>query len=456
MKRLTVFLAAGLCACAAWAAAPDFAAIAKQLQEDGAVSDFGQDASTGLWIVTLGKGATPEAAALEARKEMAAFLSSQIQAASESTYAESDAGIAETFRQMARVDINQLLRGVRIESNRVVGEESVAVAVMTQKTIDATNVMRQAIAGDKPGTVRANGEGPTKEAALEAAKRSALEQVMGTTVVASDASADGSLRSRVFADVQGAVSAYRILDEKQDGGVYRVSIVAEIDKDELQDSYGAQMKAIGDPIFWIDTENADAQSQIYDFLMGKGLKTAIQKGATADYRVAVTPKFERRTHPINKRTGTQLQLTVVCYDKAGVQLFTLQNDPRKASTFVGTEERQRQITMEKAVKQIATPLHQRLQRAVNDLTNNGRTIRMVFRNVKTQEQCDKIERLAEEINDFPGASSATYALNEAVSVATVRLTLKGNPQDFLGLLRERVPDLPATLSVSTNKIVFEF
>ena len=437
MKRLTLLLAAGLCACAAWAAAPDFAAIARQLQEDGAVSDFGQDASTGLWIVTLGKGATPEAAALEARKEMAAFLSSQIQAASESTYAESDAGIAETFRQMARVDINQLLRGVRIESNRVVGDESVAVAVMTQKTIDATNVMRQAIAGDKPGTVRANGEGPTKEVALEAAKRSALEQVMGTTVVASDASADGSLRSRVFADVQGAVSAYRILDEKQDGDVYRVSIVAEIDKDELQDSYGAQMKAIGDPIFWIDSPNQDAQSQLSDFLMGKGLKTAIQKSA-------------------NKRTGTQLQLTVVCYDKAGVQLFTLQNDPRKASTFVGTEERQRQITMEKAVKQIATPLHQRLQRAVNDLTNNGRTIRMVFRNVKTQEQCDRIERLTEEINDFPGASSATYALNEAVSVATVRLTLKGNPQDFLGLLRERVPDLPAALSVSTNKIVFEF
>lgn len=456
MKSLFLSLTFCVCASVVWAAAPDFAAVAERMRADGVVSDFGQDTSTGLWVVTLGKGTTPEAAALDARKEIAAFLSSQIQAASESTYTEDDAGIKETFRQMARVDINQLLKGVRIESNRVVDGESVAVAVMTQKTIDATNIMRQAIADEKPNTVTASGEGATKEAALESAKRSALEQVMGTTVVASDASADGSLRNRVFADVQGAVSAYRILDEKQDGGTYRVKIVAEIDKDELQDSYGAQMKAIGDPLFWIDSSNQDAQSLLSDFLMGKGLKTAIQKGASADYRVVITPKFERRTHPMNKRTGTQLQLTVVCYDKAGVQLFTLQNDPRKASTFVGTEERQRQIAMEKAVKQIGKPLHERLQRAVNDLTNNGRTIRMVFRNVKTQEQCAFVERLTEEINDFPGASSATYALNESVSVATVRLTLKGNPQDFVGLLRERVKELPAALSVSTNKIVFEF
>lgn len=456
MKSLFYLVAFCVCVSVVWATAPDFAVIAERIRTDGAVSDFGQDVSTGLWVVTLGKGTTPEAAALDARKEMAAFLSSQIQAASESSYAEDDTGIRETFRRMARIDINQLLKGVRIESNRVVDGESVAVAVLTQKTVDAVTVMRRAIADEKPGTVTVSGEGSTMAAALEAAKRSALEQVLGTAVVASDASADGTFRNRVFADVQGAVSAYRILSETRDGDTCRVKIVAEIDKNDLQDSYGAQMKAIGDPLFWIDSPNQDAQSLLSDFLMGKGLKTAIQKGATADYRVVVAPKFERRTHPIHKRTGTQLQLTVVCYDKAGVQLFTLQNDPRKASTFVGTEERQRQIAMEKAVRQIGRPLHERLQRAVDDLTNNGRSVRMVFRNVKTLEQCAFIERLTEEINDFPGASSATYALNEAVSVATVRLTLKGNPQDFLSLLRERVRDLPVALSVSTNKIVFEF
>lgn len=455
MKRVLLTIAVALCAMGAWAATPDFASIGQRLREDGGSGDCGVSDGTGLWVVTLGVGATREAAALDALKEMAAFLSSQIAASAESAYAESEAGVTEAFQQMSRVDIDQLLKGVRIESTREDGEGFVSVAVLTQKTVDASNVLSRAMSEERPGTVTAVGEGETREAALEAAKRSALEQVMGTTVVASDASADGSLRSRVFADVQGAVSAYRILSEGEEDGVHRVEIVAEINKDELQESYGAQMKAIGDPIFWIDSINQDAQSQVSDFLMGKGLKTSVQKSGS-DYRVELRPKFERRTHPMNRRQGTQLQLTVVCYDKGGVQLFTLQNDPRKATSFVGTEERQRQIAMTKAVKQVSKPLHERLQRAINDLTNNGRVVRMVFRNVTTQEQCDLLERLTEELNDFPGASSATYSLNEAVSVATVRLTQKGNPQDFLGLLRERVPELPSALSVDTNKIVFEF
>jgi hypothetical protein len=139
-----------------------------------------------------------------------------------------------------------------------------------------------------------------------------------------------------------------------------------------------------------------------------------------------------------------------------VQLFTLQNDPRKAAVFFGTPERQAQIAVEKAVKQINKPLHERLQRAISDMVNNGRTVRMVFRNVRTKSQCAFIEDVVNVINDMPGASSATSSLNEKVAVATVRFTLKGNPEDFVGLLREQMPDLPAALSVSVNKIVFEF
>ena len=455
MKRLLLLCVACLCVGLA-SAAPDFRAIGERLIASGAASEAGEDTATGLWVVAIGRGASPEAAALSARKELAAFVGAQVEAASESAYAEGEAGVTETFRQLEKSAVSQLLAGVRIESNRVVDGESVAVAVLTQKTADASAALRGAMAGGRPGTVKATGEGATRAAALEAAKRSALEQVMGTTVVASDASADGSLRSRVFADVQGAVSAYRVLDERQEGGAWRVTIVAEIDKDELQESYGAQMKAIGDPVFWIDSPNTEIQSGLSDFLMGKGLKCAVQKGSATDYRVVATPTFSRRTHPMNGRTGTQLQLLVVCYDKAGVQLFTLRNDPRRATSFVGTEERQRQITAEKAVKQIAAPLHERLQRAVNDLTNNGRTVRLVFRNARTQAQCAFVERVTETLNDFPGASSATSSINEPLAVATVRLTLKGNPQDFLSLLRERLPELPAALAVSTNKIVFEF
>lgn len=102
------------------------------------------------------------------------------------------------------------------------------------------------------------------------------------------------------------------------------------------------------------------------------------------------------------------------------------------------------------------PLHSRLQRAIGDLVNNGRTVRLVFRNATQAAQVALIERAASEINAWPGSGTATVSRNDAVAVSTLRLTLKGNPQDFLDELRQRVPELPAALSVSVNKITFEF
>ncbi len=444
------------------AAEPDFRAIGHKLVTDGGTSTCGTDDSTGLWVVAIGRADVTDgeakaraAAELEARKELASFFTVQVQSVTESAYSESDAGIQEAFSQMARQDVSELLRGVRIESCRVEEGVATAIAVLTQKTADASAALKRAMADERPGTVTASGEGPTADAALEAAKRNALEQVMGSSIVGSDSSQDGSVRSRVYSDVQGMVSAYRILEQTQEGNVCRVRIVAEVDKDELQESYGAQMKAVGDPIFWITGTNDDAIRQISDFLMGKGLKCAVQKG-TADYKVETKTEFNRVKHPVNGRPGSQLQLTVICYDKSGVQLFTLQNDPRKSSTFTGTEERQAQICVEKAVKQIGKPLHERLQRAIADMTNNGRTVRMVFRNLRTAAQAKVVESITDTINEsIPSAGSATFSRNDEVASATIRLTLKGNSQDFLTQLRQSCPDLPAASSVTPNKIIFE-
>lgn len=437
-------------------------AVAKQAIELGQETQSGTTSETGLWVLAVGtmplEGRTEKdartLAGVEARKALASFISSSIAASTEYASQETDDSSSTAFATWARSDVNELLKGVQIVLTEARNGEMVAVAVLTERSIDASKTLAAAMANERPGTVQASGEGATAEEAIQAACRSALEQVCGSSMVASEATADGNLRSRAFTDVQGVVSAYRILSQEDVGGRYRVVIVAEVDKDALQESYGAQMKAIGDPIFWIVSSDDDAREQISDFLMGKGLKTSLKQG-TSDYKVELLPKYRPMKHPGTGKSGTQLQLTVICYDKAGVKLFTLQNEPRKANAFVGDPDRQKQLCMEKAVKQISKPLHERLQRAINDLTNNGRTVRIVVRRVMTQEQCAFVESLVAQINDMPGASSATCSLNESVQVGTIRFTLKGNPEDFLGLLRERVPDLPPALSVSTNKIVFE-
>ncbi len=148
-------------------------------------------------------------------------------------------------------------------------------------------------------------------------------------------------------------------------------------------------------------------------------------------------------------------MNLVCYDKGVVRLFSLQSDPRKAASFIGTSERQEQLTVEKAMNQIEEPLHKRIQAAVNDMVNNGRSVRLVFRGIKTKEQAEMLQALCDEIAEVPNASVATYSINEQVQTATIRFNLKGNSADFLSELKERCPDLPPTISVKQNKIIFE-
>lgn len=438
--------------------------VISQIRADGIDCLSGTAEDAGFWLMSIGvsdaNGRTEkqalDLARMEARANMAKSISVKVASASESFYGESDAGVKESFTKWSRTDTDELLAGVHIVKAFIEGDKAYAFALLTQNRVDATAKLKAAMKNRSPGTVEAKGDGPTRKDAIDAACRSALEQVNGVRTVASDVSVDDAVaRTRVYADVQGLVSAYRIISEKQEGGMWNVVIVVTIDKDELQDSYGAQLKSIGDPLFYIEGTNDDTVKQMSDYFIAKGFKTTTNKG-TSDYKIELANKSERVKHPANGREGTQLQLSAVCFDKAGVQLFSVQNDPRKAVSFVGSDNRQTQICVEKAVKQVGRPLHERIQKAIADLVNNGRTVRMVFRNVVTQDRAGLIERLVAEVNDIPGAGSATVKLNEEVKVATLRFTLKGNPQDFVDRLRKRVPDLPNALSVTTNKIVFEF
>ncbi len=451
---------------AALACAANFDAesVLKEMRADGITSSSGVADDTGFWIVAIGTSSTDgkttkqalDVARTEVRAEMAKSISVKVATAAESFFSESDAGVKESFTKWSRTDANELLAGLRILKTYVEGDTAYAVALLAQKNIDATAKMKAAMAARPDGTVEANGTGTTKKDAIEAACRSALEQVNGVRAVASDASVDDSVaRTRVYADVKGRVSSYRILSEKEEGGLWHVSIVATVVKDELQDGYGAELRSMGDPLFFVSGANMDAVKQMCDYLKGKGFKITEHKG-TADYKVELLTNFEEVSDPVSGDKGTQLQITATCFDKAGVQLFTIQNDPRKAVSYSGSASRQAKICVKKAARQVGKPLHARIQKGINDIINNGRTVRVIFRNVTTKEQCAFIENLVTQINDIPGAGSATSSLKEAEKVATIRLTLKGNPQDFIDLLRARVTTLPPALSVSPNKIVFEF
>ena len=272
-----------------------------------------------------------------------------------------------------------------------------------------------------------------------------------------DAATDDAIRSRTYATTQGLVSEYRLLSKEAEEGQVRVAIAAKVvSGDQLVDDLGGKLKAMGDPIFWVDSQDRDARAQISDFLIGKSLRTSLDR-ETSDYRVEVVPEYEAFTHSRTGRAGTRLHLTVACYDPAGVQLFVLQNDAGRATSTARSEVYRRRETLRLALKEIATPLHQRLQQAVSDIANNGRIVRLAVTNVRTHEQMRLVESLTDVINNLPGAASASFSWSTvAEHTAIIRLTLQGNPQDFLSLLRRQVPACPTAVEVSPNLIILTF
>ena len=467
--RIFLALTAWLLTISAAAFGFDAKTEAERLLEAGGATASGTSAETGIWVIAVGESPISSAEAeerdfaqadLNARAALAEFFASELQTSAETEIREDSAGeTSETFSSNTRAYSRSRLKGARIVRRFVRDGNAVAVALFTERTADAADALQRATANDDENSVsvvEAVGEGATPESAAEAACRNALMQVNGVSVTTSEASVDGGkLRSRTFAGLSGEVASFRVLSQtRRDDGTCVVRIVAEVSRETLQDGYETQMKSAGDPLFFLETENEDTRVLLSDWFLAKGLKTTVSP-SNADYKVEVKTRFSDRTHPQDGRAGTQLRLSVDCFDKAGVRLFSLQGDPKKATVFIGDRERQRQLAVEKAVEQLDAPLHERLQRAVSDMTNNGRPVRIVFRNVRTPRQCGSIEALTDEINDMPGAAAAVYSLDSETGTATIRFSLKGNPQDFLSLLRERVPDIPPALSVTPNKIVFE-
>lgn len=435
----------------------------ERLLESGAATQMGEDEKSGVWFLAIGemplegleerKALT--LAELEAKKALAAFMTQTVSASTSYSYEEDESGSKEGFSSRMRSDIDAMLKGIRIIRREVKGDKAIAIAGFTEKSVNAAKLLADKVSRESESCVEATGEGKTFEAALDAACRNALSQAFGYSMIASDSVSESeTLRSRMFSDIKGSVSAYRILEQRTEGGRHYVRIVAEINKDELKESYGAQMKSFGDPLFYLEAKNEEAKTLLTDWFVGKGFKMT-GTPTNADYKIEVSTKFSKVKHPANRRAGTQLLMNLVCYDKGGVRLFSLQSDPRKAASFIGTSERQEQLTVEKAMNQIEEPLHKRIQAAVNDMVNNGRSVRLVFRGIKTKEQAEMLQALCDEIAEVPNASVATYSINEQVQTATIRFNLKGNSADFLSELKERCPDLPPTISVKQNKIIFE-
>lgn len=443
----------------------------------------GYNTNVGCYVISVVRIQQPDLSADElnelaltrGKKEIAAFIGQEISAHEKMEYTESQINdkveVKNFYASITEVNINQLLNGVTLYRVWREGNETVAVCFLTGKTADMSAKLKQQLAQLPPDTVGASGIAPievdrmqvAKEKALRAALRNAVEQVLGTVLAGNTQVQDNEkIRSRIFSQSRGFVEEYRIITENTEGNYYRIELIAKIAKNKLLDSYSSYLKTMGDPEFFIRTENTELYLTFVKFFEGLGLKITSNQNSAA-YIIDAIGDFKNVKHPVENLSGTQLSLWIRIFDaKSGLELLSQKNDPRRAVSFISSGERQKNIAVEKAFKQIRVPLHKAVDSMIGKMVSNGRTVVVKIAGYKPVYKSSVVE-ICKAIGYVIGNDTVTYKINGEDETVIIHANYSGQMVDLESFLRKRIQKdfansviIPTTISVETNELKMQY
>lgn len=457
-----------------------------QMQRAGKPQLVGESPETGLYMILIeevpltaspGENAARELGLSRARRTVAEFIQSSVAASTEQTREtttavknrEEETAIREHTRELIKIDARQLLRGVTLYRTERKGDTLVVIAFFSQKLADAAGVMAQAMTELSPDTVIAAGIGSSlndpaaaREAALAAARRSAVEQVLGTSVAGSTRIDDDQVKASIFAAAAGFIESYRVLEDAAIPGGHKVVIVATVSKDKLQADYSALAATLGDPGFYVRAESQTLYMSFVQFFTGLGLRV-VPAAPEADYVIDVMSNFRPVKHPASGLDGVQLSMWVRVFDaRNNREVLALKNDPSQSSVFYSSGDRQKEIAAEKAFAELKEPLHRDFDRLLGKQEQSGRPFEIAFANYRT-DRAAELNLISAALDALPGASQPELRLNAAARQAVLTVYYSGTSAELESRLRAAMDRaiaakerIPATTSVSANRIEMNF
>ena len=383
MKFITCCLVAFVAGIASAAVPAAVDEAVKQMQADGAEVRAGCTKSLGVFVVASGtaeitgsKAKAKTVARVNAVKNLAGYFGTDIANITKNAYTEStvngQAEIKEFFSSVTESKVKELLKGVQDYGTDSDGDTITAIVYLTTKGVDKSAELQAAMnaLGDE-GTVQAVGEGRTHDVAVQLALRSAVEQVVGTMVVGETKISDNeAVRNKIFSGAEGFVDEYRITAEATVAVGTRIEIIARVSKKKILDSYRVYLKALGDPVFYLECTSSDSDGEdkqisarFGQFFRNLGFKIS-KTPEGADYCINASGSYRRVKNPMDENeVFTQYSMIIKVLSKSGEELLSLPNNPRKSAVSLGDPEREREICAEKAFKQMEKPVHE----AINDM-----------------------------------------------------------------------------------------
>ena len=372
-------------------------------------------------------------ARLVGKRLIAGFVSGEnIGASEESSIEETTSGDAtetgETFRQKITVDVDAVLRGAEVVGTvEGDGGRKFLVVAASSESADASAALAAKMAELGPDTVSASGFAPVAEggvpaaqkAALASAKSAAVEMVLGSAVASTEVALNMNAGARVFANAGGFIESFRIVEEGDRDGAYKVTIVAKVARDKLMEDYGAALASMGNVKFHVEKTGRDDLDAMLEDKFSEWKCPLTADRADADYIVWAKWEFADEVHPIDGREGTRLTLTIRMLDAAtGKEYFAVNNDPRKAASFVGDRRRRIRNAADLAMKEIHEKIHKRLDAMIGSMAASGRDVRMVFDNY-SEAYAETFEAIRAAVDSLPGCNNASATINASARTAEI-------------------------------------
>lgn len=456
----------------------------QQMKQNGQICGGGTSAQHGIFIICIveveqendtSRQEMTELAIAQAKKEIASFIGQEISSKDTvGTVVESNDGQTQSiefYESLASIQISQFLRGVVVYEIQETAKGLSVVCFATGRTMDMAREMAAQMAQNPPGTVSATGFAyvvnnrvdVAKQQSLHAALRSAVEQVLGTSLASNtQIQNNAKIQSKIFAHASGFVEEYRIISESERDSNYQTLVYATVSKNKLLDSYQAYLKSFGDPAFLLVTDNLELYQTFTRFFVGLGLKmTADEKNA--DYIIDAMGDYRSIVHPASGVPGIQLSLWIRISDAhTQKELLSQKNDPRRSAVFHAVGERQKDLATEKAFAQMRTPLHEALNQMIGNMTASGREITVVIDNFSAAYS-EALAQFCKALEMVPGCGNINKKIDLIAQTATISADYQGKTDDlYLFLenqLKEEVSEerfIPKVTAIETNRIEMSY
>ncbi len=314
-----------------------------------------------------------------------------------------------------------------------------------------------------------------RDLALNKARQEAIKRVLGTTLAGSTTvkeisqknvdetgkenfTSDEHARSKLYTSAMGFAEIIKVFEEGEQDGLYKVTVLARVYKNRLEEDYSPALKQLGNPGFFVeanDAQSAIAKTFFMTCLHDWGFRMS-PTSYDADYTFRVKVKFI----PKEGKDIPSITLTMI-QKSTGDSLITVQND-LTSFAIINSADAEMETKIIQAAEEMEFIFHRKINDAIGRMNASGRrfTIRLEG---TTQFNRKEVDAIQEIIDNLGAIDNINVESNPIAQVTDFMFEYSGDSHDLSRMLEKafqesikKKKNRPKLKGLEKNRIIFYF